>query len=684
MGYYWILPTWPDAAWGLWLLPLLVLMGYRYTRAMPPLLNTFLGAAVLLWIAAFGVWRVQAHYQIHQPSHFTYQSDYHPDSTLLWLATVVDRTETVERVRLQVQTHALRGATGGTVPCAGQFLLYIPNDLSVQQLIPGQRMQLAAKVGGLSQPLNPDAFNYSAWQAQRNVFHQARIQQGQWTAVESPFSLRGFAWKSRERLLGILRTYLPVGSNELAVAAALILGKRDELSTDVRNAYSETGAVHVLAVSGLHLGFVAWGLGWLLGFGPFKRRSWRWGKFIVMLLGIWSFALLTGMAPSVLRAATMFSFLLLGQAIGRKAGIYNSLAASAFLLLVIDPFLLFNVGFQLSYLALLGIVFFQPKIYGLVFLPNKALDYVWNLTSVSIAAQLTTFPISVYYFHQFPLYFLLTGMVVVVAASFILGLGILLFFASVWPLLAQVVGYVLNKLLWLNNAFIFQIQQLPGHLVTGIWIDAAMLTLLYVSLLFIAIFTVWQRPRWLLAGLGALACVLMLNVWQQMALKQQRRWIVYHQYKATVIDAMDGTHRYTISTMDEDDPALGWAVSPHRQKRGVQLQMQSGHWYPTDRVYGFYDHQWAVIDDTFAPSAVPASPLRVDAVVVTNSPRMKLATLCRYFQAERWVFDGSNYPSKVRKWQIEADSLGLTTHWTAEEGAFVQDFVALENKHQDE
>lgn len=673
-GYHWILPTWHNTAWGAALLLLLALGAYRYTKAMPPRLNHILGAVLLLWIVGLGVWRVQAHYQVHQRDHFSQLPIFHPDSTLLWAGTVVDRTETTERARLQVHVYAVGGQASAPVACSGQLLLYIPNDILVRQLVPGQRMQFVGRADALAQPLNPDAFDFSAWQAQRNVFHQVRVAEQQWMAVRSPFSLRGFAWRSRERLLDILRTYLPVGSNELAVAAALILGKRDELSTEVRNAYSETGAVHVLAVSGLHLGFVAGGLGWLLGFGPFKRRSWRWARLVVMLVGIWGFSLLTGMAPSVLRAATMFSFVLLGQAIGRRTSVYNSLAASAFLLLMLDPFLLFNVGFQLSYLALLGIVFFQPKIYSWFFIPNKPLDYVWNLTSVSIAAQLTTFPISLYYFHQFPLYFLLTGMVVVVAASFILGLGIGLFFVSIWPPLADLVGWVLNKILWLNNAFIFQIQQLPGHLVTGVWIDAAMLAMLYVGLLFMAIYMVWRRPRWLMAGLGALACMLALNVSQQITLKQQRRWVVYHQYKATIIDAMYGTHRYTISTLDEDDPALGWGITPHRQRRSVQWQPQSAHWLAMGRVYGFDNHRLAVVDKTFAPTSLPASPLPVDAVVVTGSPRMSLADMRHYFQTNHWVFDGSNYPSKVRKWQVEADSLGMTTHWTAEQGAFIQEF----------
>lgn len=673
-GYHWILPAWHDTAWGAILLLVLALGAYRYTQAMHPRLNYTLGAALLLWVSAFGVWRVQAHYQVHQTDHFSQLSIYHPDSTLLWAGTVVDRSENTERARLRVRIHAVSSMSSSPVACSGQLLLYVPNDILVQQLIPGQRLQFPARADALSQPLNPDAFDFSAWQAQRNVFHQARIGARQWLAVKSPPSLRRFAWKSRERLITILRTYMPVGTNELAVAFALILGKRDEISTEVLNAYSETGAVHVLSVSGLHLGFVAGGLGWLLNFGPFRRRSWRWGRLGIMLVGIWSFSLLTGMAPSVMRAATMFSFLLLGQAIGRRASVYNSLAASAFLLLVIDPFLLFDVGFQLSYLALLGIVFFQPKIYAWFFVPNKPLDYIWNLTSVSIAAQLTTFPISLYYFHQFPLYFMLTGMVVVVASSFILGLGILLFFTSIWPPLAHAIGWLLDKILWFNNAFIFQVQKLPGHLATGIWIDAAMLALLYLSLLSIAIYTTWQRPRWLMAGLGLLACMLTLNVTQQLDLRQQRRWVVYHQYKATVIDAMYGTHRYTISTLDETDPALGWGITPHRQRRSVRWQEQSGHWLVAGRIYGFDNHTLALVDDTFTPSSPPTTPMQVDAVVVTSSPRMSLATLQRYFRSNHWVFDGSNYPSKVRKWQAEADSLGIATHWTAEQGAFIQEF----------
>ena len=122
--------------------------------------------------------------------------------------------------------------------------------------------------------------------------------------------------------------------------------------------------MHVLAVSGLHVGLIYFGLSFLLGLLPFKSSNWVWIKTWIMVAGVWFFALLTGASPSVLRAATMFSFIIVGQAMRHHPSIYNTLAGSAFFLLCIQPYMLFEVGFQLSYLAVTGIIYFQAKIYG--------------------------------------------------------------------------------------------------------------------------------------------------------------------------------------------------------------------------------------------------------------------------------------------------------------------------------
>jgi competence protein ComEC len=647
-------------------------------RALAVRQNRIWGLLALLWVFLFGLFIVQQANELTRSDHFAHQAVYTSDTPLFWSGRIAETRIGAKRVRVRLQVAAVGpDATSTTTGCAGHLLVYLPVDSVSSNLLPGQVVELQAKANRISSPLNPDAFDFSAWQARKGVYHQVYVDDGAWRLAATDVSLRGWAYQVREDLLAILRQYLPAGSNELAVASALILGKRDELSTDLRNAYAETGAVHVLAVSGLHLGFIAWGLGLLFGWGPFKQRSWRWIRLVLILAGIWIFALVTGLSPSVQRAATMFSFLWLGQTLGRRASIYNSLGASALLLLLIDPYLLFDIGFQLSYLALLGIVFFQPRLYRLWYSPYRIINAAWSLSTVAIAAQITTFPLSLYYFHQFPLYFLLSGLVVVFAASLILGLGIGLFLVSWWPFLAGLIAKLLYVVIWLNNAFIFRLQQLPGHLLSGIWINEWLLLLLFISIFFLAWYAAHRRTAYLLASLTALALALAVNLQTQVELSQQRSWIVYHLYKSSVIDAFDGRYRYTISELEADDPVLNWGIEPHRAKRGVMRwpdDKPERHWYARALLYGFYDRRLAIVNREWQAEGAPVAPLPVDVLVLQNSPRLQLGELLVYFQPEYWVVDGSNYPGQVEKWQTEADELDIKLHWTARDGAFRLNF----------
>ena len=668
MAWFWM-PTYSIAIVGYTLLIGAVALFLTGLKSHTRRFNLIWGVALHIWLLLFGWWRTAEHYQLRNTDHFIQFVSEEDNIDYQWSGTV-------ETVRIGQESHRLRVAihacSASPQEVSGKLLVYLAADTASRRLLPGQGIQFTAGVQALRSPKNPAAFDFAAWQARHNVFHQARVAADQWQVYNDQPSLQGWAYLMRERMVNILRRYLPVNSPEFAVGAALILGKKDALSTDLRNAYAETGAVHVLAVSGLHLGFIAWGLGLVFGWGPFRRPSWKWVRLICILAGIWLFALITGLPPSVQRAATMFSAVWIGIVLGRQSSIYNTLGASAFLLLLIDPFILFDIGFQLSYLALLGIVFFQPRIYRSFTTRWWLLDKTWALLSVALAAQLTTFPLSLYYFHQFPIYFLLSGVVVVLAASIILGLGVALFISSFFPLLASVIGKLLFGVLWLNNAFIFQLRQLPGHLVEGIWVDPWQVFALLASVCLVGIYTIKKEARFLLLALAALLIVFGVNFWHQAKLRQQKRWIVYHQYKATVIDAITGRQRYTISSLTEEDPALQWSVTPYREKIGAsELGTGDSNWQVRPPLYGFFDQRLVIIDRNWAAPDIPEQPLLVDILVLKDAPNLSLADLSQHFTPKYWVCDGSNYPARLRDWEEEAKELGLHLHVTREDGAFI-------------
>ena len=245
---------------------------------------------------------------------------------------------------------------------------------------------------------------------------------------------------------------------------------KDELDFEVKQAYAAAGAMHVLAVSGLHVGIIFLILNTLLAILDTSKKG-RIVKAIILLISLWSYAMITGLSPSVLRAATMFSFVIMGTVLNRSSSIYNTLAASAFFILIINPNLLFEVGFQLSYVAVLGIVYLQPLIYKRIYTRWWLLDKVWAITAVSIAAQIATLPLTLFYFNQFPVYFMLSNLLVIPSAAVILILGILLFIASPIPFISESIGWVLNKFIEGLNFGIKEIEVLPNSLIEGLSIN---------------------------------------------------------------------------------------------------------------------------------------------------------------------------------------------------------------------
>jgi competence protein ComEC len=250
----------------------------------------------------------------------------------------------------------------------------------------------------------------------QGITHQVYLKEDEFEILSTANKKRfqEFINITRAKVLDILRTNIR-GDKELGLAEALLIGYKDDLDKTLVQSYSNTGVVHVIAISGLHLGLIYFLLTWL--FKPLKKQKFKWLRPIFILTGLWLFTLLAGAQPSVLRSAVMFTCIIFSDLFARKSSIFNGLALSALILLCINPFWLWDVGFQLSYSAVLSIVIFMKPVYNWIYFPNKIMDFLWKLTAVTIAAQIFTTPVSIYHFHQFPMYFILTNFVAVPLSS---------------------------------------------------------------------------------------------------------------------------------------------------------------------------------------------------------------------------------------------------------------------------
>jgi competence protein ComEC len=270
--------------------------------------------------------------------------------------------------------------------------------------------------------------------------------------------VRDFAIRFRSYLLAILQKHLE--GNELSLAQALILGVKSDLPDEMRSAYATAGAMHVLAVSGLHVGIIYLILFYLLT--PLRNDARkRWLFTVICLTSIWIYALITGLSPSVSRAAIMFSLFSIGQSIIRKSDPYNIVFLAAFILLTINPLQIFSLSFQLSFAAVLGIIICYKPICNLWMPAKKWKAYFYGILVASVAATLFTLPLGLFYFRQFPVYFLLTNIVVVPAAFILLSTGILFLILSHFSWIAALSAKIFSGLLWLCNEYVFLIHDLP-------------------------------------------------------------------------------------------------------------------------------------------------------------------------------------------------------------------------------
>ncbi|MBA4168401.1 MAG: ComEC/Rec2 family competence protein [Chitinophagaceae bacterium] len=336
-------------------------------------------------------------------------------------------------------------------------------------------------------------FDYVKYCALRNIYFQIFLNKHEYVLLKSKDHkwLPSILFSIQKWVTGVLKEFIP-GKKEYGLAEALLIGYKDDLDKNLVQSYSNTGVVHVVAISGLHLGLVYALLKYLcipLG----KKSIGRWLSPLVILAGLWLFSLLAGGSPSVLRSAVMFSFIVTGEAINRRTSTFNNLAASAFFLLCYDPYWLWDIGFQLSYAALISIVVFMKPVHDLFVLKNKILDIVWKLNAVTLAAQILTLPICIYYFHQFPTLFMVTNFIAVPLSGLILMGEIALCGLSFIKSIAGPVGWLVTWMLKIMNGSVEMLDNYPYSTITGLNISVSQVILLYIAIVAAGI--------WLIAGL---------------------------------------------------------------------------------------------------------------------------------------------------------------------------------------
>jgi len=555
---------------------------------------------------------------------------------------------------------------------SGKIILYFAKDSLQAPGVVGSRIAFTKNLQRISNTGNPAGFDYALFSARRNLFYQIYLTENDY--VSAGHTEEGWLHKrmrtTRNWLLETLKQNIKDSLNR-GLAAALLTGYREDMDKELSLLYAGTGVAHIIAISGLHLGLIQGGLMVLL----LPLTKWKHGKpirVILVIVLLWLFSLLTGGSASVLRAALMFSIIMFGDLLQRRGNGYNSLAASAFLLLLFNPNLLWDVGFQLSYAAVLSILVFYPPIAHWFRWPRIWMLKIWQVVAVTLSAQILTLPFVIYYFQQFPVYFLLANLVAVPLSTGILYLLLVLgFFVWWWTPVAAFLGTLSNGLIGFMNAFIGWIDRLPMSRVEDIYLP---LSEAYLFMILICLFALWlfhKRSVYFTAGLATVSFLAGIRLWNNHKHYKNNTIIVYHVPGHSAVDIMAGGKYWFWGDTICQQPGMirKLHLTPYRTQRGAALAGTISFQQDVFQQWNFGGLKMIVLDKE--PDLKTADSLYTDVLLIAANVRTNPAKILSKIQCRQIVADAKLPYYRIAQWQKVADSLKLGFHSVSRDGAFV-------------
>lgn len=558
----------------------------------------------------------------------------------------------------------------------GKVLIYFAKDSLQPVLKYGDKILLNKNLQHIKNSGNPGAFNYQRYAAFQSVFHNVFLQSKDWVLLNDKNInwFRQFIFTSRAAILAVLQKNIPQGKDELGIAEALLIGYTNDLDKDLVQAYSNTGVVHIIAISGMHLALIYGLLVWLFAKIPFINKS-KITQVVLILSCLWLFALLTGAAASVLRSAVMFTFIAVGKNLSKQSSIYNSLAGSAFVMLCYNPYFLWDVGFQLSYLAVVGIIIFQKSIYNWFYIKNKLLNEIWKLMAISLAAQVLTFPVCIYYFHQFPNLFLITNIVAVPLSGVILFTEIALVAFSSIPFVGTYLGKIVGWMVWVMNSIILKVSQISFAVWDNIPSTIATTWLLYAVVIGIGMWLLNKNKKAFRLAIVCLFAFVLLQAYGNWQIKKQQKIIVYNVPQHQAIDFITGNNYHFLgdSILLQDGVLQNFHLKPARI--ALQLNMRSDLMktiFPQHQFYQFVNKKVLVIDKPISFEPLQQK-IDVDLIIISKNPKLSIAQMANVFNCGQYIFDASNSLWKIGQWQKDCKALHLNYYSIPAEGAYVCD-----------
>ncbi|WP_372801707.1 ComEC/Rec2 family competence protein, partial [Lutibacter sp.] len=543
----------------------------------------------------------------------------------------------------------------------GKILVNLERDSSNVILNVGDTFIVNSGLKEIKKPLNPYEFNYKNYLKNQQINHQIIISERElFSIAKTNITLKNIAAKIRIKIIKSLKKY-GFKNDELAVVNALILGQRQDISESLLESYTGAGAIHILAVSGLHIGIILMLLTFI-----FKPISYfKHGKTltaVIIILLLWMYAIIAGLSPSVVRAVAMFTAITIGMYLNRPSNVYNSLIISMFFLLLFHPFYLFEVGFQLSYLAVFFIVWIQPKLFNIWISKVWILRKIWQLFTVSIAAQIGVLPLSLYYFHQFPSLFFISNLVIIPFLGVILIVGVIIIVCAILNILPSIVGDFYILIIQKMNFFVSWIAHQETFLFKNIPFSfSAMLA----SYLVIILFVKWQEKKSVIRFKFVLFSVIVFQIvvlLEKQQLETTNEFIIFNKIKSGIIVQRYGDDIILFSK--DSISKENYPVKPYLIEAGMhKLKVQAPR-----NFYQFLNTTVLAVDSLGIYNIETIKPT---AILLQYSPKINLERLLNTLHPKLIIADGSNYKNLVKNWEETCLKNKTPFYNTMQKGAFI-------------
>lgn len=623
----------------------------------------FLGIFCMGWIMK---WKTHPIIQIGHFSHFETDA----------LIGIVNEEPKFTGQYLRFQLKIKKGVNKGEyTPMEGLLLVNLKVDSVGDELRYGDQLVIRANYREVSPPYNPGEFNYRAFLANSNIWHTSFVEKIQLKKIDNKkgSTLIYNAIALRQRKIEKFEKYLK-DKNALPIASALVLGYRQTMEKEVASVFADTGTIHVLAVSGLHVGIVFVVFSALLFWMNANKRL-KLAKGIILILLIWFYALITGFSPSVLRAAIMISFTLIAQHFVKDGNIYNTIAASALMLLLFEPKFIMNVGFQLSYLAVIGIIYLYPILKDIFSIKNRLLRGLWNYSVLSLSAQLITFPLVMYYFSSFPLYFLPANLFIILPATLIVYLGFaLLIVPNIF--FSSLIGQILERLILFSKNTLEHFAQLPFAKINGISLSPLQVILIYAFLLSLVFAFTLRKKQMFYSSVLVLIALATLRLQEDIFIKDKAEFRLHNENRGLAIGiSKKGEYILYADSLFVTTKGYSYLLETIKLEKGrdkiKEITFPSSYGSTNilieKNVVQVKDKRMVVYDEIPAISSF----LAADMLLIRNNVKADLSTIRKNISFKKLIIDGSNSDQNIEHYAKEAERLSVPFYVLKDNFAYV-------------